>query len=66
LCCRLQRDGDFFRSRISKIDQAAGLGEYIVRIVDEKKVVGVPERLSGEKDEGQAPPQVNAALEKAL
>lgn len=32
------RDVEFFRSRISKLEGAAGLGEYLVKVVEQKGV----------------------------
>ena len=35
---RMLRDVEFFRSRISKLEGAAGLGEYLVKVVEQKDV----------------------------
>ena len=35
---RILRDVEFFRSRISKLEGAAGLGEYLVKVVEQKDV----------------------------
>lgn len=35
---RMLRDVEFFRSRTSKLEGAAGLGEYLVRVVERKSV----------------------------
>ena len=35
---RMLRDVEFFRSRISKLEGAAGLGEYLVKVVEKKRV----------------------------
>lgn len=37
---RLLRDAEYFRSRLSKLDGAAGLGDDVVSIVNAKSVVG--------------------------
>ena len=35
---RMLRDVDLFRSRISKLDGAADLGDYLVKLVNDKTV----------------------------
>lgn len=66
---RMLRDVEFFRSRISKLDGAAGLGEYFVKLVERKEVATTTTTAGTARkpDEnasaanGQAAPGANAA-----
>ena len=37
-------DAEFFQSRISKLDGAADLGDYLIKIIKEKAVVDTPQQ----------------------
>ena len=53
---RMLRDVEFFRSRISKLEGAAGLGEYLVKVVEQKDVTD---------PDASRRPEDNAAAKKA-
>lgn len=45
------RDVEFFRSRISKLEGAAGLGEYLVKVVERKGVADSPADANRKPDD---------------
>lgn len=56
---RMLRDVEFFRSRTSKLDGAAGLGEYLVKIVDQKAVAESTPNLAEKPDGDTTAAQVS-------
>lgn len=41
-CVRLLRDVEFFKTRISKLDGAGDIGDFLVAIINEKSVDRAP------------------------
>jgi len=61
---RMLRDAEFFRSRISKLDGAADIGDYLVSIVNSKHVA---EKLeSAETIPAEPEPTAEKPQEKTL
>ena len=58
---RMLRDVEFFRSRISKLEGAAGLGEYLVKVVEKKGVADSSADTDPKSDGDTAKTPENAA-----
>lgn len=52
--CRMLRDVEFFRSRLSKLGGAAGIGDHLVSVVNGKAVTPKAEEASPAKPESAA------------